>query len=306
MIRKPTLLDISLLVLVALIWASAFLAIKVAVRDIGPTWLVAIRVSVGFLAILPWIAWRGIVLPTGSRQWLITVVVAILSLIAPFFLISWAELTIDAGVASLLMGMGPFAAMFLSHMTTDDDRLNRFKIIAVILGFSGVIVVIGPSAFGGLGNQLLAQAAALAGSLCYAVSGVFVRKIKEIPPTRFAGLILAMSSLVLIPYAFLSGMPDWSSISREAVFSLIYLGIFPTALGYILRYHLIRTIGQSYFTLGLNLIPIFGVSLGALILDEPITINLLVALILVVAGLFFARHGARPDAGARPTETPNA
>ncbi len=294
MIRKPTILDIALLVLVSLIWASAFLAIKVAVREIGPTWLVGIRVVIGFAAILPWIAWRGIVLPSGNNQWVIVVIVAFLSLIAPFFLISWAELTIDAGVASLLMGMGPFAAMFLSHMTTDDDRLNVYKIVAVVLGFSGVVVVIGPSAAGGLGNQLIAQAAALGGSLCYAVSGVFVRKIKDIPPTRFSGLILGMASAVLIPYALLSGQPDWSSISTEAIFSLIYLGVFPTALGYILRYHLIRTIGQSYFTLGLNLIPIFGVSLGALILGEPITINLLVALILVVAGLFFARHGARP------------
>lgn len=294
MIRKPTFLDIALLVLVSLIWASAFLAIKVAVRDIGPTWLVAIRVVVGFAAILPWIAWRGIVLPHGGDQWFIVVIVAFLSLIAPFFLISWAELTIDAGVASLLMGMGPFAAMFLSHITTDDDRLNVFKLIAVVLGFFGVLVVIGPSAIDGLGNQLLAQAAALGGSLCYAVSGVFVRKIKDIPPTRFSGLILGMSSVVLIPYAVMSGFPDWSAVSDEAVFCLIYLGVFPTALGYILRYHLIRTIGQSYFTLGLNLIPIFGVSLGALILNEPITINLLVALILVVAGLFFARHGARP------------
>ena len=290
MIRKPTFIDLSLLVLVALIWASAFLAIKVAVREVGPVWLVAIRVTIGFAAILPWIAWRGIVLPNSARQWLMTLVITVLSVIAPFFLISWAELTIDAGVTSLLMGMGPFMAMFFSHLTSDDDRMNAYKIVAVIFGFAGVVTVIGPSAFDSLGDQLLAQGAALGGSFCYAVSGIFLRKIDGIPPTRFSGLILALASLTLLPYAFTLPHPDWSELSGEAIFSIIYLGVFSTALGYILRYHLVRTIGQSYFALGLNLIPIFGVSLGALVLGEPITVTLLVALALVVTGLFFAQR----------------
>ncbi|MBB4301548.1 drug/metabolite transporter (DMT)-like permease [Rhodobium orientis] len=296
MIRKPTPVDIFLLILVSLIWASAFLAIKVAVREIGPVWLVAVRVLIGFLAILPWIAWRGLVLPTGGRQWALTLFVTVLSIIAPFFLISWAELTIDSGVTSLLMGMGPFMAMILSHLTTEDDRMNVFKVLAVVCGFAGVLTVIGPSVAGGLGDHLLAQAAALGGSMCYAIAGVFVRRVRDIPPTRFSGLILGISALLLVPYALATGQPDWTGLSAEAIVALIYLGIFPTALGYILRYHLIRTIGQSYFTLGLNFIPIFGVSLGALVLDEPISLSLFVALALVVTGLFFGQRGARRSA----------
>jgi len=302
MIRKPTFLDIVLLVLLAVVWASAFLAIKVAVREVGPIWLVAVRVAIGFLAIMPWVFWKGVVLPSGRDQWLLTLLITVFSLIAPFFLISWAELTIDAGVASLLMGMGPFLAMILSHLTTDDDRMNLSKVLAVFFGFAGVVTVIGPSAFGGLGSHFAAQAAALGGSLCYAIAGIFFRRIKDIPPTRFSGLILGISSLGLIPYAFSTGQPDWSTVSNEALISLVYLGIVPTALGYILRYHLIRTIGQSYFALGLNLVPIFGIALGALFLGEEVTMSLVIALILVITGLTFARHGARtpPPAPATP------
>ena len=293
MIRKPTPVDIFLLILASLIWSSTFLAIKVCVDEIGPAWVVAIRVLIGFLAILPWIAWRGLILPKGGGQWGLTLSVALLSIIAPFLLIAWAELTIDSGVTALLMGMGPFFAMFLSHLATEDDRMNLFKVLAVMCGFAGVLTVIGPSVVGGLGDHLLAHAAVLGASLCYSVVGVFVRRVRNIPPTRFSGLILGLSAALLVPYALATGQPDWQGLSTEAIVALVYLGVFPTALAYILRYHLIRTIGQSYFALGLNLIPIFGVSLGALVLDEPVSLSLFVALALVVTGLFFGQRGAR-------------
>ena len=78
--------------------------------------------------------------------------------------------------------------------------------------------------------------------------------------------------------------------------ALVYLGVFPTGLAYILRFHLIRVIGYSRFSLSINLVPVFGVALGVLILGEPLSINLLIALALVLAGLFVAGGGKTAQA----------
>ncbi len=291
MIRKPTPLDVFLLVLLAAIWGSAFLAIKVAVVDLGPAWLVTIRVLLGFLVLLPWALWRGVLWPKGGRQWALTVVIALLNVIVPFYLISWAELTIDAGVAALLMGTGPFLALIGSHFTTVDDRLNVWKLVAVVFGFAGVLTVIGVDAVQGLGANLLAQGAALAGSVCYVASGILIRKVEGIPPMRFATLILGISSLALLVVTGAT-VPLPALPGPESIFAVIWLGLLPTGSGYFLRYYLIRNVGYSFFALGLNLIPVFGVGLAALILGEPISAAVAIALALVVTGLALARYGA--------------
>ncbi|MCC2112655.1 MAG: DMT family transporter [Hyphomicrobiales bacterium] len=280
-----------MLVVLAAIWGSAFLAIKVAVPEFGPAWLVTVRVTLGFLVLLPWALWRGIIWPNSGRQWLLVATIALLNVIAPFFLISWAELTIDAGVASLLMGTGPFLALIGSHFTTTDDRLNIWKLIAVVFGFAGVLTVIGVDAVQGLGSNLIAQGAALAGSICYVVSGVLIRKVDGIPPMRFATIILGISSLALL-IGTSATVPLPALPGSEAIFAVVWLGLLPTGSGYFLRYYLIRNVGYSFFALGLNLIPVFGVGLAALVLGEPISAAVAIALALVVVGLGLARYGA--------------
>ena len=134
-IRKPTRLDLALLVMLAMIWGSAFLAIKVVVPDTGPLWLATIRVVIAFMVLLP-IAWfKGLIWPASGRQWRLVCLITFFNVVAPFFLISWAEQYIDAGVASLLIGIGPFLALIGSHFTTRDDRLSRAKITGRDTGF---------------------------------------------------------------------------------------------------------------------------------------------------------------------------
>ncbi|PLX36857.1 MAG: EamA/RhaT family transporter [Hyphomicrobiales bacterium] len=292
MIRKPTALDIAYLIAITAIWASVFPAIKVAVPSLGPVWIATIRVFLGFLVLLPWTLWRGIILPEGAGQWGLVVLLALLNAVVPFFFISYAGLHISAGMIALLMGTGPFFALVLSHFTTDDERLNWLKLASVAFGFTGVAIIVGPSAFGEGHGSLLGHAAVLAGSLCYVISGVLIRRIRGIPPTRLSTLVLALSSLILLPIAFTLGQPDWGSVPNSAMQAVIYLGILPTGLGYLARYHLVRTVGYSFFALGLNLIPVFGVALGALLLGEAITVKVIAALVLVLTGLLFARMGA--------------
>ena len=294
-IRTPTRLDLGLMVMTSLIWASAFVAIRVAVPETGPVWLAAIRVGIGFLVLLPYAIWRGMVWPAGRGQWTLIVGMALLNVVVPFILIAWAGKTIEAGVLALLMGTGPFLALIGSHLMTDDDRLTPRKLLSVLLGFSGIVVLVGPSIFAGLtGGPLMAKLAALGASVCYVMAGLLIRRI-TMPPVRLACLALAIGTTALVPLALMiEGFPAYA-LSVPALGALIYLGIFPTGIAYIVRFTLIRAIGYSRFSLSINLVPVFGVALGVIILDEPLSLNLIAALMLVLAGLFVSRGGRKPQ-----------
>ena len=290
-LRAPSRLELALMILVALVWASAFVAIRVAVPETGPIWLAAIRVALGFLALLPYAIWRGMVWPASKRQWALIGGMAILNMIVPFFLIAWAGQTIDASVLSLLMGTGPFLALIGSHFMTDDDRMTGRKLISVGLGFAGILVVVGPSALAGIGaGPLEANLAALGASLCYVMAGLLIRKI-EMPPVRLACLALGLGAAALIALALITDGPPRLDMSGMTMAALLYLGVFPTGLAYILRFHLIRSIGYSRFSLSINLVPVFGVALGVLVLGEPLSLNLLIALALVLGALVVAGGG---------------
>ena len=292
-IRPATPLDFLLLIAIAIMWASAFVAIKIAVPEVGPLWLAAIRVFIGFLVLLPYVIWIGFHLPRSARQWRLVVVMSILNVVIPFFLISWAELTITAGVASLLMGTGPFLALIGSHLFTDDDRITGHKMIAVLLGFSGMAIVVGWDAIAQLGAQhTLAQLAALGGALCYVTAGLIIRRL-ELDAGSLAVLALAIGSAILLPTATVfDGLPA-ALPSDRTMAALLYLGVVPTGIAYVLRFYLIRTVGYTTFSLSVNMIPVFGVMLGFLVLGEALRPQVVIALLLVVAGLIVVRRGSK-------------
>ncbi|MEM1377006.1 MAG: DMT family transporter [Pseudomonadota bacterium] len=291
-IRQATPADLSLLVLISLIWASAFVAIKIAVPETGPLWLAAVRVTIGCLAVLPFALYAGIELPKTLAMWGLVVAMSLLNVVIPFFLLAWAQLTIDAGVASLLMGCGPILGVLAGHFFTDDDQINTWKLSAVICGLAGVAILVGGDAIIQLGGRhTLAQLAALAAATCYVMAGTLIRKI-PIGSVRLAFLALAIGSAVLLPVAFLvDGAP--STPTASAAGALIYLGLVPTGIAYVMRFNLINAIGYSTFALSVNMIPIFGVLLGALILAERPSPQTGIALMLVVTGLLLARRGGR-------------
>ncbi len=295
--------DVALLVCVALIWASAFIAMNIAVPETGPLWLATIRVLIGAAVLAPFALWRGLALPGNARTWLLVIVMAMLNIVVPFFLISWGQLTIDAGMAAVLMGVGPLLALVGSHFFTHDDKINGYKLAAVALGFSGIVVLVGVSVLGSLGGTfLLAQVATLGAALCYATSGLIIRRI-DLPPVGLAFLALMIGAIILLPLALAIDGPMTRMPDSSALIALVYLGAFPTGLAYVLRFQLIRKIGYSMFALSVYMIPAFGVGLGFLVLGEPITSTLGVALALILTGLYFAQRGSGPATRSGPQAT---
>lgn len=290
-IRKATALDLILLIGTMAVWGMAFIAMKVAVPETGPYWLAAARTGFGLIAVLPFLFWAKLKWPKDAMQWGYLLVIVVLNTTVPIILISWAELTLDAGVSALLMGAGPFMALFVGHLVTSDERFTVLKLIAVCMGFGGILSVVGLDVLSRLGSDdLLSQGALLLAALMYVVAGFTVRRI-DLPPISLAVLTLALGTILLVPLSYVMTGPIPVDISHRALGWLVFVGVFGTGLGFVSRYYLIQKIGYSMFSIGVNLIPVFGVLFGALILGEVITLQLAIALMLVVGGLFIVRLG---------------
>lgn len=296
MLRTPTFLDLVLLIALAAIYGSAFTAIKIAVPEIGVYGLVLARVVIGTLVLLPYALWRGWQWPTSVRIWKLLALLCVFNLLLPFALVSWAQLNINASLMALLMGAGPLFGLVFSHFATQDDRITPAKLMGVALGFTGVALVVGVQAFESTPEVLLAQGAALIASICYAASGLIVRRIDSIQPTRLATIVLAMGSVVLIagaPFALDAPLETLANLEPRVILMVLYLGIITTGLAYIVRYRMIRAVGISYFALSINLVPVFGVAIAALVLSEPLSFSLFAGLGCVLGGLLIARLGSK-------------
>ncbi len=290
-ISRAGRLDIALLILTALIWASAFAAIKFALEDLGPVWTAASRVTIGFVALLPFAFFGKSGFGVSRKSLGMIFIIAMLITVIPFVMISWGLQYIESGITALLMGTTPFMAMILGHFFTSDESINRYKLLAVVVGMIGILTIVGPDAVANLGsNSFVAQLAIIGAGFCYVSGGILIRKV-DMKPIPFTALALGMGAVCLIVLAIMfEGVPD-KFPGLNASLALLWLGFFPTGLAYILRFYLVRKVGVSTFAIGMNTIPVFGIIFGAILLNEAVEIKTIIALCLVVSGLFIARLG---------------
>ena len=290
-ITRAGRVDISLLILTALIWASAFAAIKFALEDMGPVWTAASRVSIGFLALVPFALFTRSGFKICKQELGMTVIIAMLITVIPFVLISWGLQYIDSGITALLMGTTPFMAMILGHFFTQDESINRYKLLAVAVGMTGILIIVGPDAISNLGStSFIAQVAIIGAGFCYVSGGILIRKV-DMKPIPFTTLALGIGAFALLMLALIfEGIPQQIPGSK-AILALLWLGFFPTGLAYILRFYLVRKVGVSTFAIGMNTIPVFGIIFGAILLNEAVEVKTMIALGLVISGLFIARLG---------------
>lgn len=301
-LRHPTIVDLLKIVLLGAIWGSAFLAIKLSVHETGPLWLVMIRVAIAFLPIAMFVWWRKDPLPPTLSDWLVIIAMSLLNTVGPFFLISWAELHIPAGVTSLIMGVGPLATMVAAHFTTPDDRFTGGKIVGMFLGFAGLTLVVGPELSQGISFDALAYAAVWTGMLCYVAAGTLIRFVRRTSVPMMTAVNMAVGILVLTPLVLLAHDP-FPHMSGTAAIAALYLGLVCTGFAYLLRANITLTVGQSFMSMASYFMPVSGVLLAWAVLGEPITWHILAALACVIGGFLVSRRRsatATSANGARP------
>ena len=288
-LRHPTLVDLLKIVLLGAIWGSAFLAIKLSVHETGPLWLVMIRVAIAFLPIAMFAWWRKDPLPPTLHDWLVIIAMSLLNTVGPFFLISWAELHIPAGVTSLIMGVGPLATMVAAHFTTPDDRFTGGKIMGMFLGFAGLALVVGPELSQGIGFDALAYAAVWTGMLCYVAAGPLIRFVRRTSVPMMTAVNMGVGILALTPPLLVAHHP-FPQMSGTAALAALYLGLVCTGFAYLLRANITLTVGQSFMSMASYFMPVSGVLLAWAVLGEPVTWHIIAALACVIGGFLVSRR----------------
>ena len=208
MTRRPLSHWLLLVALVAM-WGSSFVFTKLAVDALPPAVVVAARLVIAAVLLLALLAIRGEALPGAWRQWRWIVAMAIVGNALPFWLISWGQQHIDSGLAGILMAIMPLSTLILAHLFVAGERLTMRRAAGFLLGFAGIVVLIGPEALlevRGSGSALVAQVAVLGGAVCYAVNSILARRRPASPPRQAAAGVALAAGLMMAPIAF-AGAP---------------------------------------------------------------------------------------------------
>ena len=286
----PGLVDYGLLFLLALIWGSAFVLSKVAVSELPPITVTLGRQIVACIvlgAIALGVA-RHWFRPDG-RDWFFMVVCAMTGTVLPFTFINWGVQVIDSGLAAVLMGLMPLIVLVLAHVLTDDEHLTLPKVIGVLIGLSGLAVLFWPQIVSGIGDNFPRQVAVLGAAVCYAINAISTKRLLRHPPMVLMSYIIALTVPILLFGAFVFEEPLAVAPGPNVTAAVIAMGIFPSALGALLMFAIIRRQGAGFFGQINLLVPVAGVVLGVLLLGERPGPSTLLALIIIFSGVAVAR-----------------
>jgi drug/metabolite transporter (DMT)-like permease len=274
------------LLLLAALWGGSFLGNRLALNDMGVFTAVALRVSGAMFILWAYVLIKGLPLPRNPRVWAAFLVMGILNNVLPFSLISWGQLTIPSGLAAILNAATAIFGVLAASLFFRDERLTRAKALGVILGFAGVVTIIGPSALAGLDLTSLAQLALVAAAVSYALAAVWGRThLSGLPPQVAAAGMLTGSSLVMVPLAITTeGLPSFS-YGLTAWGAIIYLAIASTAFAYLLYYRVLALAGAGNLSLVTLLVVPFAIVLGALVLGESLPARDYLGFLLLALGL---------------------
>ncbi|MFD2206311.1 DMT family transporter [Kiloniella antarctica] len=292
---KPKFHHYLLLVLLGAIWGSSFFLIKVTLETVSPVTLTAFRLFFAFLALTALVMVLGKKFPTDMGTWRRYGIIAVTGNILPFILISWGELHIDSGLAAILMSVVPLTALFVAHFWTDDEKMSLPKITGTLVGFCGVILLVGPDVLKGLGDSVLGQLAVAFASFCYGATSVYARKtgLVKLDPIVNGSAILLCASVMAIPMAFILEDPLSLDPTLESIGALISLAVLSTAIAYIILYYLLGSVGANFTALNNYLVPVFGMVWGYMFLSESYGMDAFVALAVILFGIIITQLGKK-------------
>ncbi|MBI5962916.1 MAG: DMT family transporter [Chloroflexi bacterium] len=271
-----------------IIWSSSFLWIKIAVQEIDPITLVAYRVLFGLLFGLIVVFIQRPQWPRTFKEWFPILLLGITNVAIPFFLISWGEQAIDSAVAAILDSTVPLFTIVLAHFLLHDDKMTVSKVVGLLLGFAGVVILMSKD-IGTSAGPLLGQGAVVLACAFYAGSVVYARKFTENTPGIFrsVGPLISSTAVMWMGTIFIESPVKVPQLPITWI-ALLWLGILGSGVAFIMNYYLIHEIGPTRTTMVTYIFPLGGVILGVLFLHEQLTWQLLTGAILIIVSLAVA------------------
>ena len=281
-----------LLTIIALIWGSQYVFNTMALEVFTPFGLMTWRIFFGFVTLSIFILFipkeRHNSFKLSTKLLALFILIGAVEAAIPFFLIAYGQLSVNTSVTAIVMGLIPMMTILIEHMTQQKKSIQKEDIIGLSMAFIGLIVLVSPSneAFNVSAKGLLAIVLA---ALCFALALILMAKIpREISSLRASRFILLIYALPLVSIWFYINY-DVIPTDKTAWGSLLVLGIFASGIVYLLYLTLIRVAGASFTALSNFLVPIVGTFLGVYFFHEPLTLNILFALVLIVGGLLLTK-----------------
>ena len=306
------LVEWSMLLLLSTLWGGSYFFVEIALIEWSPLLIVAVRVFIAAIVIWGIVLVAGLPLPRSRAAWIAFLWMGLLNNVFPFLLIVWGQKEIESGLAAILNAAAPIFSVIVAGAWLKDEPVTGSKLLGAALGLIGVVVLVGPSALGGLDANLLAQLAVLGAALSYAFAGVYARRFPgmSIDPIVVAAGQLLMSSFVMIALALTFETPSRVLESSATVWiAVVIMAVFSTALAYILYFRLIASAGATNAILVTLLIPVTAILLGTIILDERLQWLHFLGMFVIAVGLSVIdgrlwRGYMRRRCALRPTAPP--
>ena len=291
---KPSIKSYFLLFFLAAIWGSAFFNYKIVLTSFDYFLLAGGRLFFAtiFLCLLSLFFLRSVNFKIlFSKNFYIFFIIGFTNYVLPFSLIAFGIDGMSSGLAALLMSAGPFYAIILSHLFTN-DKFNKYKLIGTMIGFVSVFILFYDQVYVTKSTTIKSVLIVMSASLSYVIGGLFIQKFKKFNNQTIATLSMGCGTVLLLPICiFQLSKLNINHVELNSLISLIYLGVFSTAIAFMMRAKLIFDNGLIFMSQVSLLIPIFGLYFSWLFLSEKFTANMLISLFTILFGLWVLQLG---------------
>ena len=291
------------LAILSLIWGASFLLIKIAVGSITPLALATARMAIGAICLYLFLKIRGGGMPRIGREWIPFVVLGVSYALLPNILISLGEKSMSSGLTSVLNSTVPIMTVILAHFLVD-EQLTADRAIGIAAGFAGVVIVLLPDLGSSAKTSLMGPIAILVASLSIALATIYARKyLKGVPPVITSTGMMATATIMGLPLVVIFEKPLQMRPSTESLLAMVALGVFCSAIAYLLYYWMVANQGATYASLVMFTQPVVAVILAAIVMANTVKLTTIVGMVIILASLaimngFLDRLFHRP---ARPS-----
>ena len=211
----------------------------------------------------------------------------------PFLLISWSEQYIQSNTAGLLLSVGPIFTLILSHFLTKDDKFTLLKLISILIGLVGTLFIIGFNTIlnltSGESINLIPKISIILAAFGYVISSIIAYNIKNVDTISLTTFVTLSAAIISIPFMIYAEMNYSSNVNYNSIIAIVYLGLFPTAIAFQLRFHIISKAGPIFLSYVAYLIPVFAIIWGYIFLKEKINLEIMFGVALILFGVFISQ-----------------
>ncbi len=283
--REANAKDLTLLILLSIIWGSAFFNIKIATYSYEPFTLALVRVIFASIPLYLLCKYKNIKVLAFSKNWSSYALIGLCNIAIPFVLIAIGTAKINSYLAAILMSTTPLSGSILAHFFTKDEKLSYMKSLGVLIGFSGIILLFFDKVIINNENFLFVLITIL-GSTFYCIGGLLTLKLKNKVNENVTTSTTFWSVIFLLPLSIIFESPWSANPTLGSTLSLLYLGVVATGLAWLIRFRILTVNGLVFQTQVAYLIPIFGIIFGFFLMDEVITWKVIVSLVVILLGIY--------------------